>query len=147
MRNTDTLSTVEVLRDIFARFGLPSQIVTDNEAQFTSKEFAAFCAKNRIKHSTSPTFHPSTNGAAENFVKTFKIALTKAMKDPKNKSTSLRSLFNRFLFAYRTTPHYVTGETPCKLMFNRNVRTLLDLIKPTLKKKQIDIAKAQQGNP
>jgi len=42
------------------------------------------------------------------------------------------------LFAYRTTPHCVTRETPVKLMFNRNVRTLLDLIKPMFKKKQIE---------
>ncbi|KMQ87799.1 hypothetical protein RF55_12828 [Lasius niger] len=137
MKNTDALSTIEALREIFARFGLPSQIVTDNGEQFTSKEFSAFCVKNRIKHSTSSAFHPSTNGAAENFVKTLKTALAKAMKDPKNRSTSLRSLLNRFLFAYRTTPYCVTGETPDKLMFNRNVRTLMDLIKPAFKKKQI----------
>ncbi|XP_024876666.1 uncharacterized protein K02A2.6-like [Temnothorax curvispinosus] len=138
MKNTDTSSTIEALREMFARFGLPSQIVTDNGAQLTAKEFSAFCTKNKIKHSTLPPFHPSTNGAAENFVRTFKTALAKAMKDPKNRLTSLRTLLNRFLFAYRTTPHCVTGETPGKLMFNRNVRTLINLIKPSFKKKQLE---------
>ncbi|XP_018396210.1 PREDICTED: uncharacterized protein K02A2.6-like [Cyphomyrmex costatus] len=141
--NTDATSTIEALREVFARFGLPSQIVTDNGAQFTSKEFAVFCMKNKIKHSTSPAFHPSTNSAAENFVKTLKTALAKLMKDPKNKSASIKTLLNRFLLAYRTTSHCVTGETPAKLMFSRNVRTLIDLIKPAFKKRQIESQQEQ----
>jgi len=75
MKNTDTMSTIETLREIFACFGLPSQIVTDNGAQFTSKEFAfckAFCWKNKIKYSTSSAFHPSINDAAENFCENIK---------------------------------------------------------------------------
>ncbi|KYQ53886.1 Uncharacterized protein K02A2.6 [Trachymyrmex zeteki] len=138
MKNTNANSTIETLREIFARFGLPSQIITDNGAQFTSKEFAIFCTKNKIKHSTSPAFHPSTNRAAENLVKTFKLSLAKAMKDRKNQSTSVNTLISRFLFAYRTIAHSVTDETPGKLMFNRNIRTLLDCIKSTYKEKKIE---------
>ena len=39
VRSTTSSSTIEVLRDLFARFGIPEQIVTDNGAQFVSEEF------------------------------------------------------------------------------------------------------------
>ena len=34
--------TIEKLRTVFANFGLPEQIVTDNGSAFTSKEFETF---------------------------------------------------------------------------------------------------------
>ena len=33
---------------------------------------------------------------------------------------------------YRTTPHSITGVTPAELMFNRQLRTKLDLLYPTI---------------
>ena len=37
-----TEKTVTVLRDLFARFGLPEQLVSDNGSQFVSAEFEEF---------------------------------------------------------------------------------------------------------
>ena len=70
------------LKEVFARFGLLSQIVIDNGAQFMSKEFAALYEKQN--QSTSSSFHPAANSAVENFVKTLKTILAKMMKNPKN---------------------------------------------------------------
>lgn len=40
---TTTLSkTIEVLRSIFASYGLPEEVVSDNGPQFTSTEFKQF---------------------------------------------------------------------------------------------------------
>jgi len=83
------MSTIEALREVFALDFLLK--LSSNGAQFTSKEFAAFCVKNKLKHSTS-AFYLSINGAAENFVKTLKMTLAKVMKDLKNKS--IRTLLN-----------------------------------------------------
>ena len=38
----------------------------------------------------------------------------------------------RFLLQYRVTPHTTTGCPPAELLFGRNLRTRLDLIKPDL---------------
>jgi len=77
VKKADTNNTLIKLKKVFARFGLPNTIVTDNGTPFTTTEFSDFCQLNGIKHLTSPPYHPSSNGAAENAVKTFKLGLKK----------------------------------------------------------------------
>ena len=42
MENTSAEDTVSTLRSLFARMGLPDQIVSDNGLQFTSKTLGSF---------------------------------------------------------------------------------------------------------
>ena len=120
MGRTDSESTIEKLRECFARFGLPRTIFSDNGQQFTSAEFAKFCKNNGITHKTSAPYHLSTNGLAENLVSgSFKKNITRALKDGRNKTVSLSTLISRYLASYRNVPHSSTGETPAKRMFGR----------------------------
>ena len=75
MSSTTTSKTVEVLQVLFAKYGLPEQLVSDNGPQFTSEDFAYFMKANGIKHIRSAPYHPSSNGLAERFVQTFKRAI------------------------------------------------------------------------
>jgi len=127
MNKTDAKSMVDKLREIFARYGLPGKIVSDNGPQFTSNEYRKFCNRNGIKIVTSPPFHPSTNGAADNAVKSYKSCLLKLMRYNKG-SNSVSALISRYLFTYRNTPHWITGECPSTILFGRKVRTRLDLL-------------------
>jgi transposase InsO family protein len=139
-----TEKTIEILRTIFARFGLPETLVSDNGAQFTSDEFAEFMKYNGIKHITSAPYHPSTNGFAERSVKSFKHAL-KAMRGEKG---TVQKKLAKYLLSYRNTPHATTGQTPATLMFGRNLRTRLDLLKPDIRRdvvrKQFDQASTRK---
>ena len=75
MTTTTAEKTVEILRSLFLRYGLPRAIATDNGPQFTSSIFEAFCKNNGICHKRSAPYHPSTNGEAERFVQSFKTGL------------------------------------------------------------------------
>ena len=43
MKSTTASKTVEVLRSLFSRFGIPHQLVSDNGPQFVSDEYKQFC--------------------------------------------------------------------------------------------------------
>ena len=128
-----TYVTVELLRPLFAEFGLPETIVIDNGSCFTSEEFAYFLEQNVIKHITSAPYHPSTNELAERAVQIIKKKVTHG---------SVKSRLAKILLAYHTAPHNTTGDTPAKLLLNRNLRTQLDLLRPNtaarVESKQLD---------
>lgn len=100
MKKITSFKTIEILRTVFARNGIPEQIVSDNESQFTSHEFDEFIRKNGIKHFKSAPYHPATNGLAERFVQTFK----RSMKTMKNQEKSLNKKIANFLLLYRNAP-------------------------------------------
>ena len=47
---------------------------------------------------------------------------------------SIQHKLDRFLFAYRTAPHATTGHSPAQLLFGRNLKSRLDLLKPNIKR-------------
>ena len=53
------------------------------------------------------------NGFAEAFVK----VLVKMKHTAVGEGTDLRCMVNRYLMAYRATPHRMTGKSPAELMF------------------------------
>ena len=103
MKTTTSTKTIEVLRSIFSRNGIPAQIVSDNGSQFSSDhtdEFATFMKRNGIKHYKSAPYHPATNGLAERFIQTFKNSM-RAMKD---ENRDINQKIANFLLTYRNTP-------------------------------------------
>ncbi|UYV64545.1 K02A2.6-like [Cordylochernes scorpioides] len=78
--NTSTRETIEQLRCLFARFGIPRTLVSDNGTGFTSEEFRQFITKNGIHHLRTAPFHPSSNGLAERAVQTIKTGLKKVQQ-------------------------------------------------------------------
>ena len=68
---------IEELRTIFAQFGIPETIVTDNGTCCVSTEIEAFFKSNGIKHLTSAPYHPASNGLAKRAVQTVKKGLRK----------------------------------------------------------------------
>ncbi|XP_013175636.1 PREDICTED: uncharacterized protein K02A2.6-like [Papilio xuthus] len=117
---------IDRLNELFSRFGIPRQIVTDNGTQFTSKEFEYFNRFYGIQHIFTPPYHPSSNGLAENAVKTLKRIIKKALQEKRDIHRALWS----FLLYYRNVEHCTTGESPAMLLLGRPIRTRLDAIKP-----------------
>ncbi|XP_055590876.1 uncharacterized protein K02A2.6-like [Uranotaenia lowii] len=123
---TTSAATIGILRGIFARFGMPITLVSDNGSQFTSAEFATFCVENAIHHVTTAPYHPQSNGQVERFVDTFKRSLRKIREG----KATIQEALDTFLLTYRTTPNPVTGQSPADLIFGRPIRTCLELLRP-----------------
>lgn len=75
--STTSHNTIEALRGLFASYGLPEELVSDNGPQLVSHEFTQFLERNGIKHTTVPAYHPASNGAAERSVQILERALMK----------------------------------------------------------------------
>ena len=127
MKVASSTTTINALRDLFARYGLVHQIVTDNGSQFTSEQFQTYMKANNIRHITSAVGHPSTNGLAERLVQSFKTA----MKSAQATETTIGLHLSRFLMAYRNASHSTTQVSPASLLIGRPLRSLLDLLKPS----------------
>ena len=113
---TTTSQTISLLRQMFSRFSIPKQIVTDNGLQFASKEFKRFCQQQGILRTLTPPYHPRSNGQAKRFVQSFKQAVRKGLEEPQAK---LDEVVQSFLAVYRNTDHSTTGASPAQLLMNR----------------------------
>ena len=122
--SSTSAAVIEELHVLFAQFGLPDTIVSDNGSCFVSAEFKAFLKKNGIKQITSAPYHPASNGLAERAVQIVKQGLKKVMKG------STRTRLAKILKAYRLTPHSTTGMSPSELLLGRRPKSRLDLLKP-----------------
>lgn len=125
--STTTRQVMSVLSQMFARFGIPKQLVSDNGPQFTAKEFQDFCKHQGILHTLTPPYHPQSNGQAERFIQSFKKAVRKGLEEPR---ITLDEVVDRFLAVYRNTAHQTTGESPAMLLLGRNLRCSLDMLRP-----------------
>ncbi|XP_055585260.1 uncharacterized protein K02A2.6-like [Uranotaenia lowii] len=82
-KSTTASSTIKLLKQMFATFGIPETIVSDNGTQFTSFEFQTFCQQSGIEHIRTAPFHPQSNGLAERFVDSLKRSLKKIQSGEK----------------------------------------------------------------
>ncbi|XP_054272756.1 uncharacterized protein K02A2.6-like [Macrosteles quadrilineatus] len=143
MKSTTSFKTIERLRTLFAAYGLPEELVSDNAPNFTSAEFREFLSRNGIKFTLSPPYHPASNGAAERCVQEVKKNLQRQVIESQLVGVTLQHKLDNFLFVYRNTPSTVTGLSPAELFLQWKPRTKLTLLKPNLLS-VIDKKKEQQ---
>ena len=114
-----TSETVKIyLSQIFARFGIPKTLVSDNGPEFLSGDLKQWCESLGIKKMESPVYHPRANGLAERAVQTVKRAL-QAWSPILN--VSFGAFLQRALMTHRNTSK-TRGKTPVELLLGRRVR-------------------------
>jgi transposase InsO family protein len=131
MRSTTTMDVINKLKNIFARWGIPSILVTDNGPQYGSQQFRDFVRQYCFEHVTSSPRYPQANGAAEAAVKIAKRML-------------VQEDVNLALMTYRNTPLEATGLSPNELMLQRRVRDRLPILNSHCKPKQINKYEVQE---
>lgn len=111
LSTTTSTIIISILKSLFARYGIPEEVVSDNGPQYASQEFADFAKQYNFHHTTSSPHFPQSNGHAERAVQTAKRLLKNA-SDP-----------NMALLAYRSTPLPWCGLSPAQLLMGRHIRS------------------------
>ena len=116
-------SVITFLSQVFAREGLPSEIVTDNGTQFVSHEFESYLANLHIRHLKSSLYYPRANGEVERWNRVLKQTLQIASQENKPWKDAAVEL----LMAYRATSHQTTGKSPAELLHGRKMVTPVNI--------------------
>ena len=125
LRQNTARCVINNLKKIFARFGVPDEVVSDNGSQYsntrnlfsTTHEFKQFAEEWGFRHTTSSPEYPQSNGAAERAVQTAKRIFKKAAADKKDPFEGL--------LKYRNTPFEDIGVSPVQLLMSRRTRTMI----------------------
>ena len=83
---------VDALRALWARHGIPVEVVTDGGPPFNGRDFSTFAAKWDFNHTRSRPHFPHSKGQAERSVQTAKNLLRKALEDGSDLSQVLLTM-------------------------------------------------------
>ena len=103
---------------MFARHGVPSQVISDNGPPFQSNEFHRYMVAMGMQHTTYTPLWPQGNAEVEAFMK----PLGKAIRTANVEGRPWRQELSKFLLTYRSTPHSTTKIPPAQLLYNREIR-------------------------
>ncbi|KAK3009129.1 hypothetical protein RJ639_013704 [Escallonia herrerae] len=117
-------------KNIVCRFGVPKILITDNGKQFDNSNFRSFCEGLSINLRFTSVAHPQSNGQTENMNRSILQGLKRKLDDAKG---AWVDELPKVLWAYRTTPHSVTGETPFLLCFGIEALLPIEVGLPTVR--------------
>jgi transposase InsO family protein len=112
-------SVISCLNNIFKKFGLAEQIISDNGPCFKAHKFGEYCDLLEIQHVTSSPHYHESNGRAERAIQTIKQLMKKC---------STETEITMGILAYHDTPIDCNLPSPAELFFNRKINTRLGLM-------------------
>ena len=123
--NQEASTIASILVDqLFCRYGCPSVIHSDQGRNFESNLMKEICRHLGIEKSRTSSYHPQGNGMVERFNGTVCSMLSMFVADDqKNWDTYLAKV----TFAYNTSVHESTKETPFLLFMGREPRLPADV--------------------
>uniref|UniRef100_A0A1I8IKK8 Reverse transcriptase n=1 Tax=Macrostomum lignano TaxID=282301 RepID=A0A1I8IKK8_9PLAT len=127
MQTTTAEALIPRLREMFARFGIPQELVTDNGPPFSSKEFGRFLASYGIKHRLITPYYPAANGMTERLNRSINKVVRAAIEERRD----WRAALDEWLLAYRNTPHTATGRAPAELLMGRRPNDIIPAARPS----------------
>jgi transposase InsO family protein len=124
--NHEAVTVGKILTEqVFPRFGVPKQILSDRGTEFEGKLMTELCKAMGIDKLRTTAYKPSTNGVVERFHRTLNSMVGKVVSENQRDWDDFLPMV---MAAYRATKHDATGFSPNCLMLGREVRAPLDLV-------------------
>ena len=126
LRSIDANAVAEELLGYFSCVGVPEEILTNQGTNFTSQLLSEVYRLLGIKPIRTTQYHPQTDGLVERLNGTLKAMLKKTAAE---EGRDWDRLLPYLMFAYREVPQASTGFSPFELVYGRNVRGPLNVLK------------------
>ncbi|XDV20721.1 hypothetical protein PO909_025992 [Leuciscus waleckii] len=126
LRTISAKSVADALFRLISRVGIPKEILTDQGTVFMSRTLRELYELLGIKSIRTSVYHPQTDGLVKRLNRTLKTMIRKFVHyDAKNWDKWLEPL----LFAVREVLQASTGFSPFELLYGRQPRGVLDVLK------------------
>lgn len=126
LRSIKARQVANCLLQLFSRVGIPKEVLTDCGTNFLSKLLQQVYQVLGVKGIKTTPYHPQTDGLVERYNQTLKNMLRKFVS---HTGADWDQWLPYLLFAYREVPQVSTGFSPFELLYGRQVRGPLDLLK------------------
>ncbi|MCO5596584.1 hypothetical protein L7F22_050649 [Adiantum nelumboides] len=127
----DAKTTAQFLyENIFTRYGLPIEIVSDRGTHFIHEVIEQLLDEFMVIHWKSAPYHPQANGQAESTNKILVIVLTKTVSESR---TDWDQKLHSTLWAYRVAYKTSIGTTPFNMVYGIQAILPLEFLIPTLR--------------
>ena len=125
----DASAAKRCFTEVFARHGMPRQLLTDRGSTFTSEAFQDFTKELGVQMLLTASYRPQSNGTIERANGTLKRMLKACLEEDSDREWD--ELLPWVLYAYRTSVHSSTGFSPFFLLFGREPTSPLGLLSLT----------------
>jgi hypothetical protein len=133
------------IKHVFAHFGLPTKVISDQDPRFMSKFIQAACKVTGVKHAPSTAYHPRTDGQSERSNQWLETAI-QFITDQKQKNWAPYLPIAQF--AHNNWPSDTTRKSPFFLLMGFNphadwIHATSPIPKVTLRLEQLKEARIQ----
>ena len=114
-----------LVENVFCRYGLPSQLLSDQGKEFDNVLLHELCRLLGVDKIRTSAYKASTNGCIERFHRTLNSMIGRVVADNQREWDEILPYV---MAAYRSAIHDSTGHSPNFLMFGREVRAPVDVV-------------------
>lgn len=119
------VTIINILKQHFARQGIPEEFISDNGPEFANHEFRHFAKEYDFRHTTSSPRYPQSNSMAERAVQTIKNMFRKAQDDHRDPYIATMELRDSEIPGVKLPP--------AQLLLGWTQRTLVPTMKSNLR--------------
>ena len=126
LRIISSTNVVSCLEKLFAIFGNPEVVFSDNGRQLKSRELSMFLSEDRIVQKFTSVYSPKSNGMIERFLQNLKHKVNEANENKEE----VKIVRRNYLKIYRSSTHSFLEVTPFEILFSYKMRTTRNYFYP-----------------